>query len=179
MDHKGLGIHLDFLSRSQHVILCGWQLIPNNRIPIEINSTTSTWFNLRDWIEIQGQLVQSSLLPSIPLVPKPPELPQNNRYSSHDKTHSIPNSKSPKTSHELPHNHSKIPRHAYPLPCLVPTETHATTLELFLTFLAQQKFSCQDSFHLILLIKFHFYLFTTPQNQNMTTSFSPTENQVT
>jgi len=24
-----------------------WQLIPNNRIPIEINSTTSTWFSFK------------------------------------------------------------------------------------------------------------------------------------
>jgi len=33
-----------------------WQLIPNNRIPTKINSITSTWFNLRDWIEIQGKI---------------------------------------------------------------------------------------------------------------------------
>jgi hypothetical protein len=54
---------------------------------------------------------------------------------------------------------------------LVPTKTHATTLDLFLTFLAQHKSSHQNSFHSVFLIKFCFYLFTTPQNQ--TTLFSP------
>ncbi len=54
---------------------------------------------------------------------------------------------------------------------LVLTKTHATTLDLFLTFLAQRKSSCQDSSHLVFLIKFNFYLFTTPQNQNQTTFF--------
>jgi hypothetical protein len=52
---------------------------------------------------------------------------------------------------------------------LVPIETHATTVDLFLTFLTQRKSSCQDSSHLVFLIKFYFYLFTTPQNQNQTT----------
>jgi len=45
---------------------------------------------------------------------------------------------------------------------LVPIETHATTLDLFLTFLAQQKFTRQDSSNPVVLIKFYFYLFTTP-----------------
>ncbi len=54
---------------------------------------------------------------------------------------------------------------------LLLTKTHATTLDLFLTFLAQQKSSCQDSSHLVFLIKFNFYIFTTPQNQNQTTFF--------
>jgi hypothetical protein len=35
MDHKGLSTYLDFLSRNQHVVLCDWQLILNNRILIE------------------------------------------------------------------------------------------------------------------------------------------------
>jgi hypothetical protein len=56
---------------------------------------------------------------------------------------------------------------------LVPTKTNATTLDLFLTFLTQWKFSCQDFSHSVFLIKFCFYLFTTPQNQNQTTFFSP------
>jgi hypothetical protein len=56
---------------------------------------------------------------------------------------------------------------------LVPTETHATTLDLFLTFLTQRKSSRHDFSHLVLLIKFYFYLFTTPQNQNQITLFSP------
>jgi hypothetical protein len=54
---------------------------------------------------------------------------------------------------------------------LVPTKTHTTTLDLFLTFLTQRKFSRHYSSDLVLLIKFYFYLFTTPQNQNLTTFF--------
>ncbi len=54
---------------------------------------------------------------------------------------------------------------------LVPIETHATTLDLFLTFSAQQKSYSWDSSHSIFLIKFCFYLFTTPQNQNQTIFF--------
>ncbi len=46
---------------------------------------------------------------------------------------------------------------------LVPTKTHATTLDLFLTFLAHQKSFCQDFSHSVFLIKICFYLFTTPK----------------
>jgi hypothetical protein len=54
---------------------------------------------------------------------------------------------------------------------LVPTETHATTLNHFLTFLAHRKFYRQDPFDPVFFIKFHFYLFTTPQNQKLATIF--------
>ncbi len=64
MDHKGSIIHLDFLSKSQDVVFVRWQLIPNNRIPIKINSITSTWFSFRN--SGQDQLVQSYLLQNIP-----------------------------------------------------------------------------------------------------------------
>jgi hypothetical protein len=55
---------------------------------------------------------------------------------------------------------------------LIPIETHATTLDLFLTFLTQRKPFRHDFSHLVFLIKFCFYLFITPQNQNQTTLFS-------
>jgi len=54
---------------------------------------------------------------------------------------------------------------------LVPTEMCAITQDHFLTFLAQWKSFRQDSSHFVLLIKFCFYLFTTPQNQNQITFF--------
>ncbi len=105
--------------------------------------------------------------PTSPQSQKPSELPQNNRYSFQNKIHSIPSSKSPETSCMSFHTTTlEILDMLILSLVLVPTETHATTLDLFLTFLIQQKFSFRDSSHLILLIKFCFYLFTTPQNQN-------------
>jgi hypothetical protein len=100
MDHKGSGIHFDFLYKNQQVVLCGWQLITNNRISTNINPTTSIWFNLRDWTKIQGKVNQSKhhYFPKSLQSQKPPELSQNIKYSSQDKTHSIPNSRSLETS---------------------------------------------------------------------------------
>jgi hypothetical protein len=46
---------------------------------------------------------------------------------------------------------------------LVPTETHATILDFFLTFLTQWKSFRQDSSHLVFLIKFYFYLLQHPK----------------
>ncbi len=84
MDHKGSSTHFDFLSKSQQVVLCGWQFITNNRIPTEINSTISTWFSLRNKTKIQGRVCQSKhhYFPTSPQSRKPLELPQNNKYSS-------------------------------------------------------------------------------------------------
>jgi hypothetical protein len=50
---------------------------PKTESPQNINSTTSTWFIIRDWTEIQeqSQPVQTSLLPNIPLVPKTSKAP--------------------------------------------------------------------------------------------------------
>jgi hypothetical protein len=62
---------------------------------------------------------------------------------------------------------------------LLPTKTHVTTLDLFLTFIAQRKFFRQDFSDPVILIKFCFYLFTTPQNQNLTTLFSRLESLAT
>jgi hypothetical protein len=42
-----------------------WQLIPNNKIPTDINSTTSTWFNFKDWTEIQGKIIEYNQLYSL------------------------------------------------------------------------------------------------------------------
>ncbi len=103
---------------------------------------------------------------------KPPELPQDSRYFSQEKTHSISSSKSLKTS--CMNYHTTIPEILNTLIfslVLVPTKTHATTLDLFLTFLAQRKSSHQDFSHLVFLIKFCFYLFATPKIQNQTTFF--------
>lgn len=90
-------------------------------------------------------------------------------HSSQDKTHSIPSSKSSKTSCMNCHTTVlKILDILIFSLVLVPTETHATTLHLFLKFLAQWKSSSQDSSHFVFLIKFYFYLFTIAQNQNQT-----------
>ncbi len=50
---------------------------PTTESPQNVNSTISTWFSLRDWTEIQGQsqLVQTSLFPNIPLIPKTSKAP--------------------------------------------------------------------------------------------------------
>jgi hypothetical protein len=83
--------------------------------------------------------------PASPQSQKPPELPQNNRYSSQEKTHSIPRSKSPETS--CMSCHTTIPEILDTLIfsfVLVPIKTHATTLDLFLTFLTQRKSFHQD-----------------------------------
>jgi hypothetical protein len=63
-------------------------------------------------------------------------------------------------THELPHNHSKILNTFILSLVLVPTKTHATTMDLFLTFLPQQKFTRQVSSDPVVLNKFYFYLFT-------------------
>jgi hypothetical protein len=75
--------------------------IPNNKIPIEIY-----YFHIVSFPKLnrdlgQGLRVQSILLPKIPSVPKPPELPQCNRYSSHDKTHSTLNLNYPKKTSSM------------------------------------------------------------------------------
>ncbi len=73
---------------------------PTTKFSQNINSTTSTWFSFRNWIEIQGKVNQSKhhYFPTSLQSQKPPEFPQNNRYSSQDKTHSMPSSKSLETS---------------------------------------------------------------------------------
>ncbi len=45
---------------------------PTIKSPHNIKSIISTWFSFRDWTKIQdqSQLVQTSLFPSIPSVPK-------------------------------------------------------------------------------------------------------------
>jgi hypothetical protein len=50
---------------------------PTTDAPQNINSITSTWFNLKDWIEIQGKVNQSKhhYFPTSPQSQKPPELP--------------------------------------------------------------------------------------------------------
>ncbi len=53
---------------------------------------------------------------------------------------------------------------------LVPTITHAITLNFFLTFLAQQKSSHQDSSHSVLLIKFILLpIYNTPTSKSNNT----------
>ncbi len=117
--------------------------------------------------------------PTSPQSQKPLKLPQDNMQSSQDKTHSISNSKSLETSCMSYHTTTpKILNTLILSLVLVPTKTHAITLDLFLTFLAQRKSSCQDSSHSVFLIKFQFYLFTTPQNQNQTTRFFKSSFQV-
>jgi len=75
--------------------------------------------------------------PASPQSQKSPELPQDNRYSSHNKTHSIPSSKSLETSCMSCHTTTPEILDMFIL-CLVLvlTSTHATTLNLFLTFSA-------------------------------------------
>jgi hypothetical protein len=50
---------------------------PTTEFPYNINSTTSTWFSFKNWTKIQeqSQLVQTSVLPIIPLDPKTSEAP--------------------------------------------------------------------------------------------------------
>ncbi len=73
---------------------------PTTKSPQNINSTISTWFSRKDWTEFQGKVSQSKhhYFLASPQSQKPPELPLNNKYSSQDKTHSIPSSKSQETS---------------------------------------------------------------------------------
>jgi hypothetical protein len=107
--------------------------------PHNINSTTSIWFSFKVWTEIQGKVNMSKhhyFLASLQSQ-KPPKLPEHSKYSFQDKTHSIPNFKSPETS--CMSCHTTIPEILDMLILsfvLVPTETHATTMDLFLTFLA-------------------------------------------
>jgi hypothetical protein len=98
---------------------------------------------------------------------KPPKFPQDNMYSFQDKTHSIPSSKSLKTSCMSYHTTSLeiLDTFIFSL-VLVPTETHVTTLNIFLTFLAQWKCFHKHSYHSIYLIKFYFSYLKHPQNQN-------------
>ncbi len=149
---------------------------PTTESSQNINSTTSTWFSFKDWTEIQGRVSQSKhhCFRTSLLSQKLSELPQHNKYVSQDKTYSIPNLKSPKTSCMSCHTTTLkiLDMFIFSL-MLIPTETHATTLDLFLTFLAQQKSYRQDSSHSVFLIKFCFYLFITPQNHNQTTFFHP------
>ncbi len=113
---------------------------PTTESPQNINSTTSTWFNIRNWIEIQeqSQSIQTTLLPNIPLVVKTSGTPTRQQVLFLGQNTFHTQFKIPKNiMHELPHNHSKNPRHAHPLPLslvLVLTETHVTTLNRFLTF---------------------------------------------
>ncbi len=50
---------------------------PTTNAPQNINSITSTWFNIKDWIEIQGKVSQSKhhYFLASPQSQKPPELP--------------------------------------------------------------------------------------------------------
>jgi len=134
MDSKRSCTHFDFLSKSQQVVLCGWQFIPNNRMPIEIGFTTSTWFSLRDWTEIQGRVSQYNHL-YFSTFPH-----SQNPRSSHNATSIFfktkPSSRIPKNiTNELPHNHSRNLKHVHPLPCVGPYKNTSTILDLFLTFL--------------------------------------------
>jgi hypothetical protein len=54
---------------------------------------------------------------------------------------------------------------------LVPTETHATTLDLFMIFVTQRKFYCHDSFDPIVLIKFILLSIYNTQSPNPTHTF--------
>ncbi len=104
----------------------------------------------------------------------PLELPQNNRYYFQDKTHFITSAKSLKTS--CMSYHTTIPKILDMLILsfvLVLIEAYAIILNLFFTFLTQQKSFCQEFSHSIYSIKFSFYFFTTPKNQNQTIFFSP------
>jgi hypothetical protein len=56
---------------------------------------------------------------------------------------------------------------------LVPTKTHVTTSNLFLTFLPQHKSSCQKKFPFIYLIKFYFSYLQHPKIKIKNTFFSP------
>ncbi len=136
--------------------------------PHNIKSTISTWFSFRDWTKIQdqSQLVQTSLFLSIPLVPKIFGAPTRQqvlflRRNTFPTQFKIPRN----IMHKLSHNDSKNLRHVHPFPCVGPYKNTCNNSKLFLTFLAQQKSSCQDFSHSICLIKFCFYFFTTPQNQ--------------
>ncbi len=139
---------------------------PTTKFPTQIDYTTSTQFNIRDWTEIQGRVNQYNhfYFPTSPESQKPPKFPQCNMCFSQDKTHSIPSSKSLETSHMSCHTTTPEILEMFILSfVLVPIKTHATTLDLFLTFIAQRKFFHQDSSNPVILIKFYFYLLQHPK----------------
>jgi hypothetical protein len=83
---------------------------PTTESSQNINSITSTWFSLKDWIKIQeqSQPVQTSLLPSIPLVPKTFGAPTRQQVFFLGQNTFHTHFKIPKNiMHELPHNHSR------------------------------------------------------------------------
>ncbi len=91
--------------------------------PQNINSTTSTWFNLRNWTKIQGQSqpIQTSLLPSIPLVPKTSGVPTRQQvfYLGQKKFHTqfkIPRN----ITHEIPNNHVRNLKYIHIFLCVSP-----------------------------------------------------------
>ncbi len=55
-DHALIYLSSLGLFRNQQVVLCSWQFMPNNRIPTQINSITSTWFNLKDSTKFMGKV---------------------------------------------------------------------------------------------------------------------------
>jgi hypothetical protein len=115
---------------------------PTTESPQNINSTTSTWFSLKDWTEIKGQNqpVETSLLPSIPLVPKTSGTPirQHVLFSGENTFHI--QFKIPKNiMHELPHNHSRNLRHAHLLPCVGPYKNTCNNIGPFPDILSTAK----------------------------------------
>jgi len=120
----------------------------------------------------QDQRIQSSLLPSIPSVPKPLELSQCNKYSSQDKTHYMLSSKIPKNiTHELPHNHSKNPKHGHPLLCVGPYRNTCNNSRPFFDILSttevlSSRFFQSSSFNQVLLLSIY-----NNQSPNSTHSF--------
>ncbi len=95
---------------------------PTTKSPQNI-SITSTWFSFRDWTKIQEQShsVQTSLFPNIRLVPKTSGVPtrQHVLFSKQNTFHTQLKI-SRNIMHELPHNHSRNPKHVHPLLCVSP-----------------------------------------------------------
>ncbi len=81
----------------------------------------------------QGQPIQSSLLPNIPSVPKTFGAPtmQQVLFSGQNTFHT--QFKIPKNiTHELPHNHSRNPRHVHPFLCVAPYKNTCNNFGSFL-----------------------------------------------
>jgi hypothetical protein len=120
----------------------------------------------------QDERIQSILLPNIPLVPKPLELPQYSRYFFQDKTNFTLSSRSPKTSNMSYHTTTlKILDTLILSLVLVLKKTHENTsrpfLDIFSTMEVQSSWFLRSSIYNQIL----FLSIYNTQNPNPTHTF--------
>jgi hypothetical protein len=143
---------------------------PTRKSSQNINSTISTWFSFRDWTEIQGQnqLVQTFLFPSILSIPKTSKAPTRHQvlFSKQNIFHTqfkIPRN----IMHELPHNHSKNPKHTHPLPCVGPYRNTCNNSKPFPDILSTAKVFSSKNFSFSLLDQVLLLLiYNTPKSKS-------------